>query len=421
MKELGANVVRVHLQLGSFMDAADKPNEKSLDRLTKLTVLAEKERLYLDLTGLGCYHKKDVPGWYDMLAEKERWDVQARFWEAVAGRCAKSPAIFCYDLMNEPVVPGGKRMNGDWLGPPFGGKHFVQFITLDQEDRPRPDIASLWVRHLTAAIREKDKRHLITVGLVDWSLDRPGLTSGFVPHKIADDLDFISVHLYPKTGKLKDDLDTLEKFAVGKPVVIEETFPLACTPKELDEFIEASKKHAAGWVDFIGAKRRRSYAGPRQPRMNWRWVGWSCSRRRRRRLGSPAMNEITTNIDIEGSTTVRLPETKIKEAILHPDLLIRTRAIRVFDKSFSSDTSVMPLVIRSVETFGREDAYHLIGMSAGGSASRPPMNWRPRWGSPVTVLTEPEPQCCTRCKSWPERVTPASLHRASWNARSSWC
>jgi hypothetical protein len=33
--------------------------------------------------------------------------------------------------MNEPVVPGGKRKDGEWLGPPFGGKHFVQFVTLD--------------------------------------------------------------------------------------------------------------------------------------------------------------------------------------------------------------------------------------------------------------------------------------------------
>ena len=197
MKKLGANVVRIHLQLGKFMDAPDKANEKALARLGKLLALAEKERLYLDLTGLGCYHKKDVPAWYDKLSEKDRWDVQARFWQAVAGRCKDSPAVFCYDLMNEPVVAGGKRKDGDWLAAPFAGKHFVQFITLDQQDRPRPDIARQWVRHLTAAIREKDKRHLITVGLVDWSLDRPGLTSGFVPAKIADDLDFISVHLYP--------------------------------------------------------------------------------------------------------------------------------------------------------------------------------------------------------------------------------
>src|SRR6516165_5529143 len=78
MKKLGANVVRVHLQLGKFMDGPDKPNGKALDRLGKLLQLAEKERLYLDLTGLGCYRKKDVPAWYDKLAEQERWDVQAR-------------------------------------------------------------------------------------------------------------------------------------------------------------------------------------------------------------------------------------------------------------------------------------------------------------------------------------------------------
>ena len=254
MKKLGANVVRIHLQLGKFMDAPDKANEKALARLGKLLALAEKERLYLDLTGLGCYHKKDVPAWYDKLSEKDRWDVQARFWQAVAGRCKDSPAVFCYDLMNEPVVAGGKRKDGDWLAAPFAGKHFVQFINLDQQDRPRPDIAQKWVRHLSAAIREKDKRHLITVGLVDWSLDRPGLTSGFVPAKIADDLDFISVHLYPKAGKVKDALDTLAGFSVGKPVVIEETFPLACSPKELAEFIERSKKHAAGWIGFYWGK-----------------------------------------------------------------------------------------------------------------------------------------------------------------------
>lgn len=254
MKKFGANVVRIHLQVGKFMDAANKPNANALDRLTKLVVLAEKERLYLDLTGLGCYHKADVPGWYDKLSEQDRWDVQTRFWEVVAGRCAKSPAIFCYDLMNEPVVPGEKRKDGDWLGPAFAGKHFVQVITLDQAGRPRPHIARQWIKQLVAAIRKQDKRHLITVGLVDWSLDRPGLTSGFVPDKIAADLDFISVHIYPEKGKVDKALKTLEGFVVGKPVVIEETFPLKCSVEDFGQFIERSKKHAAGWIGFYWGK-----------------------------------------------------------------------------------------------------------------------------------------------------------------------
>jgi hypothetical protein len=251
---LGANVVRIHLQVGKFMDAAEKPNKKSLAQLGRLVKLAEETGLYLDLTGLGCYHKFDVPEWYDKLEERDRWNAQAQFWQSVAATCAESPAIFCYDLMNEPVVPGGKRKLGDWLGPAFGGKHFVQVITLDQKDRPRLDIARQWVKHLAAAIRSKDKRHLITVGLVDWSLDRPGLTSGFVPEKIVDELDFLCVHLYPEKGKLEDAIKTLKGFSVGKPVVIEETFPLKCSIAEFGQFIEQSEKHSAGVIGFYWGK-----------------------------------------------------------------------------------------------------------------------------------------------------------------------
>jgi hypothetical protein len=254
MKKLGANVVRIHLQLGKFMDGPKKPNRKTLDTLTKLVALAEATGLYLNLTGLGCYHKADVPAWYDRLSEQDRWDVQARFWEEVAKRGADSPAIFCYDLMNEPVVPGGRRQDGDWLGPAFGEKHFVQFITLDQNERPRPEIAWRWIEHLVAAIRISDKRHLVTVGLVDWSLERKGLTSGFVPEKVADKLDFLSVHLYPEHGKLDEATRTLRGFSVGKPVVVEETFPLKCSPRQLDEFIGISENDAAGWISFYWGK-----------------------------------------------------------------------------------------------------------------------------------------------------------------------
>jgi hypothetical protein len=254
MRALGANVVRVHLQVGRFLDAPDRANEKALARLGELLKLAEKERLHLDLTGLGCYHKKDVPLWYDRLPEARRWEAQAFFWEAVARRCAGSPAVFCYDLMNEPVVPGGKRRPGDWLGPPFAGKHFVQLISLDQKGRPRPDVARAWIRKLTSAIRKVDRDRLVTVGLVDWSLDRPGLTSGFVPAKVVGELDFLSVHLYPEKGKVEEALKTLAAFAVGKPVLVEETFPLRCSPAELEKFLDGSKGTAAGWVGFYWGK-----------------------------------------------------------------------------------------------------------------------------------------------------------------------
>jgi hypothetical protein len=250
MQRLGVNTIRIHLQFSKFMDSPTIPNEQSLQRFEKLVQLAESHRLYLDITGLGCYHKKDVPQWYDELDEEARWEAQTNFWRAVVARAKSSPAIFCWNLMNEPVVPGGKRNDGEWLGPSFGDKHFVQFITLDQAGRDRTEIAKAWIRKLSSAIRQVDSQHLITVGLVDWSLNRPGLTSGFVPEKIASEVDFISVHLYPESGKSSKDQETLKGFQVGKPVVIEECFPLRCTIEEQKEFLKTNRELIDGWISF---------------------------------------------------------------------------------------------------------------------------------------------------------------------------
>jgi hypothetical protein len=259
MAALGANVVRVHLQFGRFMDAPDRPNPRNIEQLGRLVRLAERLGLYLDLTGLGCYHKQDVPAWYDAMDESQRWAAQARFWEAVAERCARSPAVFCYDLMNEPVVPGGLDKRDDWLGPAFAGKHFVQFITLETRGRARHEIARQWIERMVAAIRKHDRRHLVTVGFVPWSLDRPGLTSGFVPQKVAGPLDFVAVHIYPEAGKLDEALEMLKGFAVGKPVLVEETFPLRCTAEEEGEFIDRSRPVAAGWIGFYWGETPDEY------------------------------------------------------------------------------------------------------------------------------------------------------------------
>lgn len=255
MKELGANVTRIHLQFGKFMESPTQPRQHSLDQLARLITLAEQTGLYIDLTGLGCYHKQDVPAWYNELGEQERWNAQAVFWEAVAKTCSQSHAIFCYDLMNEPVVPGGDKKRDDWLGPGFGDKHFVQFIALDRKGRNRSDVAREWIRTLVAAIRMHDQERLITVGLVPWSLDRPGLTSGFVPSEIAGDLDFIAMHVYPEKGKIEEAIEIVKGFAaVGKPVVIEETFVLKCGAEELGEFIDRSREYATGWIGFYWGK-----------------------------------------------------------------------------------------------------------------------------------------------------------------------
>jgi len=250
MKKLGANVVRIHLQFGRFMQSPDKANEKALDRLGRLVSLAESLGLYLDLTGLGCYKKETIPEWYDRLSEKDRWRAQAVFWEAVAARCADRPGVFCYDLMNEPVVPTGQTK--EWLGPAFAGKYYyVQYISLDQRDRKRSEIARDWLGAMTAAIRKHDRRHLITVGML------PTSGSGFVPKEIAPEVDYLSVHIYPESAKMQESLDTVKEFSVGKPLVIEEVFPMHCTIPELRQFLEQAK--VAGWMGFYWGKTPEEY------------------------------------------------------------------------------------------------------------------------------------------------------------------
>jgi hypothetical protein len=248
MRDLGANVVRIHLQLGKFMAAPEVPEEKSLARLRQLLALAEETGLYLDLTGLGCYHKADTPPWYDALDAPARWQVQARFWSAIARTCRGSPAVFCYDLMNEPII-GGKKEDG-WLAGELGGKHFVQRIAFDPAPRTNLEVAKEWASLLTAAIRAEDRATLITVGVIPWAHVWPGAKPIFYAPEVIGLFDFVSIHLYPEKGGVEKALAALAVYDLGKPLVIEETFPLNCSLEEMDEFLKKSRQRAEGFLSF---------------------------------------------------------------------------------------------------------------------------------------------------------------------------
>ena len=260
IKALGANTVRIHLQTARFLQTPTELNQASLDQLARLVKLAEQTGLYLDITGLGCYHKKDVPQWYDAMDEAARWEVQARFWEAVAKTCADSPAIFCYDLMNEPILPGKNKAETEWLAGELGGKFFVQRITLDLAGRTREQVAKAWVDKLVAAIKKHDKQHMITVGVIPWAHVWPNARPLFYSKQVGENLDFASVHFYPKKGEVEKALKALAVYHVSKPLVIEEMFPLSCGIDELDAFIDGSRDIADGWISFYWGKSIEDYA-----------------------------------------------------------------------------------------------------------------------------------------------------------------
>ena len=265
MKALGANVVRVHLQVGRFLKSAREPDAAALTQLARLVALAEKTELYLDITGLGCYHKKAVPSWYDALSESARWDVQALFWEAIAKVCARSPAIFCYDLMNEPLLPGAGTKEKEWLAGEFAGKSFVQRIALDLAGRTQDDVARRWIETLVAAIRRHDPKRLITLGVIPWALVFPGAPPQFYTKEVGQKLDFVSVHFYPKKGEVEKALTALATYDIGKPLVIEEMFPLECSIPELDAFIEGARTRTDGWMGFYWGRTIEQYAREKTP------------------------------------------------------------------------------------------------------------------------------------------------------------
>ncbi len=60
----------------------------------------------------------------------------------------------------------------------------------------------------------------------------------------------------------------------------------------------------------------------------------------------------------QGETHImRLSETEIKQAIVHPEKIVREEALRYFTDCYSQDAEVMSLAIQAFETYGRGKAF----------------------------------------------------------------
>jgi hypothetical protein len=237
MKAAGTTVARIHPEMPRILDAPGQANPRSLDQLKKLLEIAEQSGIHLKITGLACYQIDDRLPWYDSMDEQDRWKTQAFFWETIAQTCSESPAVFAYDLVNEPAAVG-KRDDGWYMGR-MGDVEFCQRLTLDLGGRSGEDVFRDWTKRMVASIRKHDDTHLITMGMLPF----PGAYTS-----AAEQLDFVSPHLYPESGKVDDAIELLEKFDWGKPIVIGETFPLKCGADDLRNFLLRSREFAHGWI-----------------------------------------------------------------------------------------------------------------------------------------------------------------------------
>jgi hypothetical protein len=267
MRAAGTNVARIHPEMPRILAGPDKADPHALDQLKKLLQIAENSNIHLKITGLVCYKIKDRMAWYDSLDEQDRWTTQAFFWETIARTCAESPAVFAYDLVNEPAA-AGKRADG-WYTGRMGDVEFCQRLSLDPGQRNGDDIFREWTKRMVAAIRKHDQTHLITIGMLPF----PGAYKA-----AAEQLDFVSPHLYPKTGKVADEIKLLKQFDWGKPIVIGETFPLSCGADDERDFLLQSRDFAHGWIghwpDESPAKLAELKKAGKATIHNAIWLSW---------------------------------------------------------------------------------------------------------------------------------------------------
>ena len=309
MSEIGVNCARVFLAAASFQPNVEIVEEQALGKLDMLIKIARETGIRLML--IGPDHWEGRPSYWkpDRFAGQAALQALEHFWDVVGRRYRGEPAIFAWDLLNEPHLPWVNekwrpRWNA-WLREKYGSWEALktawgdEIIEADQwgqitvpENRPdmgnprlrdwqsfREYLADKWVRRQVDAIRRVDPSHLITVGYIQWSYPlvrpgNPGRYSAFNPRRQARQLDFITIHFYPTLGRpfsseenwLKN-LDYLQAVLAychtSKPVVIGEfgwygggapqKHPYLSEAQQsrwISAEIEASRRLACGWLSW---------------------------------------------------------------------------------------------------------------------------------------------------------------------------
>ncbi len=325
MSEIGVNCARVFLTAGSFQPSTGTVEKQALAKLDKLVEIARENNVRLILTGPD--HWEGQPAYWkpDRFAGETALQALERFWDVVGRRYRDEPAIFAWDLLNEPHLPWfveqwRPRWNA-WLRKTYENQKGLEATWGDElteadrlgdvavpqdravNDNPRlrdwqlfrEYLADRWVRRQVEAIRRVDPTHLVTVGYIQWSYPlvrsgMPGRYAAFNPHRQARWLDFMTIHFYPTLGspfKSKENweknisyLQTVLAYChTHKPVVLGEFgwygggapqhHPHVSEQQQarwIGEEIEASRSLADGWLSWPFADSPQSrdislYAG----------------------------------------------------------------------------------------------------------------------------------------------------------------
>jgi hypothetical protein len=246
-RAMGANSMRIYLELGEVMATPTRPREQTLVALQRLLALAQQDRVYLDITGDLVWRPLQAPRWYGRMAWQARWRVQANFWKFVARVASSSPAVLCYELTSEPTVASTL---GYYYGQ-IGNWWFVQSIATAKGTRAN-SLARSWTHMMGTAVRSQDDRP-VTIGLL------PVTGGPFAPSNIADLLDMLVVHEYPTTSQAPAAVSLIRSFAAWrKPVLIGETFVLDDDAATQNAFLTGAAPSVVGAFEFFDGRDPRA-------------------------------------------------------------------------------------------------------------------------------------------------------------------
>lgn len=234
MRDLGVNVVRVFIAANGFFPNPPDLTPEAVKKFDALLAIARRHGIRVHPTGPDAWEGN--PAWRrgDIFADPAALDAQVAFWKAFAARYRNEPTLFAYDLLNEPHVRwDGRDMRAGWTawlrdqyatteglrrawGSEAEGMTSFDSVTIPKDQAASKSLALLdfqhyrewladrWVRLQVEAIRSVDSNHLITVGLIQWSvpvnIGRPSRYAAFRPSRIAPLVDFLSIHFYPLWG-----------------------------------------------------------------------------------------------------------------------------------------------------------------------------------------------------------------------------
>ncbi len=309
MEELGVNCARIFLTAASFQPTSETVEQEALAKLDSLIEIARDKNIRLIFTGPD-HWEGQPPYWKpDRFAGENALRALERFWDVVGKRYRGEPAIFAWDLLNEPHMPwfveqwtplwnswlAGKYVNRESLKAAWGNElnetESWGNVTVpgDKADRGNPrlrdwqrfreHLADEWVRRQVEAIRKADATHLVTVGYIQWSYPLirsgdPGRYAAFNPHNQSQWLDFITIHFYPTMGgpfeseeNWRNNIEYLQAALAychtGKPVVLGEFgwygggapqhHPYLSEEQQanwISKEIEATRALADGWLSW---------------------------------------------------------------------------------------------------------------------------------------------------------------------------